>query len=253
MRERERERERERARYPGPPHRRAGPCVPHPSAPSSSTGARPHCRDGPQPTSPSGPSVQPAPSYRASWVRPNFSFRDVVLTQPRSPPLLPRPPFSPAPVLDHSLPAASPRFLLNRSLFGRCFRCFLKGHRAAACRGPKRCLLCISPSHPASRRRAPSSSRPMASGLIEGHPSLMSAYLPTKHQPKGPSLSGRVARVDSDVSLDCIREVLPKGLASMFGVSASLLGGLFWCFLDCDFLPKLGVQRDRDRAQPSEL
>ncbi len=98
---------------------------------------------------PPGPSSPPA---AASRVRPSFSFKDAVLSPPSSPR-----PLSPRPVMAARLPAlpsSPPRYLLNPSLRGRCFRCFDRGHRAASCRDPRRCLLCMNIGHPASRCRS---------------------------------------------------------------------------------------------------
>ncbi len=141
---------------PGPP---SGPAFPTPSAlPLRST----------------NPPDRLAPRPRDMRVRPNFSFRDAILSNPLG---LPSPPRSFRPIAStrasgysraSSLPPAPPRFLLNPTLFGRCFRCFLKGHRAAACRGPRRCLLCMSSGHPASRDRASLSPRSTEPGSPAG-------------------------------------------------------------------------------------
>ncbi len=162
-------------------------------------------------------------------VRPDFSFRDAVLSKtlgPSSSPQSFRPVASTrasAYSRGSSLPPIPPRFLLNSALIGRCFRCFLKGHRAAACRGPRRCLLCMSSGHPASRCRASLSPRSMESGSPVGLQRLSSAFLPARDPPPGrPPLSGCVARLEAaGLSLDAVKERLPMGLAGFFGGAAS--------------------------------
>ncbi len=170
-------------------------------------------------------------------VRPNFTFRDALLSNSRAP-LLPRPaalnsraPRLRPPLLDtaraRSLPDDPPRYLLNKSLVGRCFRCFLRGHRAAACRGPRRCLLCMCPGHPASKCRAPAPQRSRASAAPEVcpdsppevRPSNALAFIPARPPPKGlPCLAGRIAKVAAvGASPAFIREALPRRLAGAFG------------------------------------
>lgn len=82
-----------------------------------------------------------------SHVRPNFSYKDAILspfgTLPphRAPPTVRLFNFSP------HLPLHPPRFLLNLSLKGCCYQCFERGHFAFRCREPRRCLLCMSSGH----------------------------------------------------------------------------------------------------------
>ncbi len=145
------------------------------------------------------------------------------MTPPPSPPRLSAKVFFRHP----ALPPSPPRYLLSPSLRGRCFRCFEKGHRAARCREPRRCLLCMRVVHPASRCRAPRAahraSEPMASPDTAPRPRGVDAFLPYSHPPAGlPSWPSRVARVQVEHSHPCsTSEVLPRGLAGLFGGSAA--------------------------------
>ncbi len=126
-----------------------------------------------------------APSSSSARVRPQFSFKDAVLSPPSSPP----------PVLLHQtrhstrgsgVPPSPPRFLLNPSLRGRCFRCFLRGHRAAICREPRRCLLCMNVGHPASRCRSRSPPSPMVSHPpLARRPRVGMAFIPSSPPLRG--------------------------------------------------------------------
>nr|CAD1826001.1 unnamed protein product [Ananas comosus var. bracteatus] len=170
---------------PPPPPPPAPPCRYPPSAPSG-------------PTCPSPPSLRPSLLGRApgcSRVRTGHSFKDAVLTSWSKPaPLIQAfrlPPLNPA------LPLHPPKYLLNPSLRGRCFRCFERGHLAARCREPRRCLLCMRTGHPAARCKS-LSSRPhretMEPGPSSGRPASISSFLPVRYSSAGaPSLSGCVA------------------------------------------------------------
>nr|CAD1837081.1 unnamed protein product [Ananas comosus var. bracteatus] len=82
-------------------------------------------------------------------VRPDFSYRDAVLSPSATtpPPLLPP---RHKRLSTSRLPLLPPLSLLNPSLIGRCFRCFEWGHVANGCREPRRCLRCMCFGHSAS-------------------------------------------------------------------------------------------------------
>lgn len=128
------------------------------------------------------------------------------------------------------LPSLLPKYLLNPSLNGRCFRCFERGHRAAHCREPRRCLLCMRIGHLASRcrhppgppRRPPDPSlRSMEPGPSSSRPSFSRAFLPSRSPPPGlPPLSACVVLVEVLGPVDGnAKTALSTGLAAKFGGS----------------------------------
>ncbi len=119
-----------------------------------------------------------------------------------------------------SLPPLPPRFLLNPSLRGRCFRCFAKGHRAVHCREPRRCLLCMRTGHPAARCSAANSPPGKEPSERRSRPASCSAFLPPSPPlPAGPpALVGRVAGLlTAGLDVAATRELLPGKLAVRFG------------------------------------
>nr|CAD1828058.1 unnamed protein product [Ananas comosus var. bracteatus] len=203
-----------------------GILAPPPSPPAPPPPA-PSCRH--PPSAPTGPTCPPPPSLqpsllgrapRCSRVRTGHSFKDAVLTTwPKPAPPYPAfrlPPSNPA------LPLHPPKYLLNPSLRGRCFRCFERGHLAVCCREPRRCLLCMRIGHPAARCKS-LSSRPhrqvMEPGPSSGRPASISSFLPVRYPPAGaPSLSGCVALAEVRRRLTGnVKEVLSRGLAARFG------------------------------------
>nr|CAD1823428.1 unnamed protein product [Ananas comosus var. bracteatus] len=162
-------------------------------------------------------------SYSGSRVQPGFSFKEAILaphhttsgSAPRSTPI--------PPISDPALPLHPPKFLLNTSLKGRCFRCFERRHRAARCREPRRCLLCMRIGHPASSckfQRLPMR-RALEPGPSSNRPSTIASFLPSRLPPPGhPSLVGRVALVETRGQINSnVKEILSRGLAARFGGS----------------------------------
>nr|CAD1835781.1 unnamed protein product [Ananas comosus var. bracteatus] len=160
----------------------------------------------------------PCPLPSTSPSRGGFSFKDALLTP--LPCRLPSLSFQRARRPISSLPPLLPKYLLNPSLKGRCFRCFEKGHRATQCREPRRCLLCMRIGHPASRCKFPSSSsrRKIKAGPSSGQPSSVAAFLPSRPPPHGlPSLSSCVALAEVlSPFAENAKEVLSQGLAARF-------------------------------------
>nr|CAD1829771.1 unnamed protein product [Ananas comosus var. bracteatus] len=190
-------------------------------------------------------------------VRPDFSYKDAVLSPSAT---------IPAPLLPprHNrlstsrLPLLPPLSLHNPSLIGRCFRCFERGHVANGCREPRRCLRCTrfghsasvcerhrKPSSPAVTRRTPvvrslpfrrnmdNPRRPSTSALrrlsvepgpSNSRPSAATVFLPCPPSPAAPlqPLSACVARVEIPITYpqDSV-EILVCGLASRFGGSST--------------------------------
>lgn len=136
-----------------------------------------------------------------------------------SPPLLLGPPPTP------SLPLNPPKFLLNPSRNGRCFRCFERGHFAARCREPRRCLFCMRFGHSARfcRLRSASLVPTIEPRPTTARPLSSAAFLPFRPQSTGqPSLSGCVALVDVvGQHLGDSLDFLPRGLVARFGGSPS--------------------------------
>ncbi len=153
--------------------------------------------------------------------KPRLTYKEAVLTPPLAPPTSPptgHPSQRPRSFhSDLSLPALPPRFLLNPSLRGRCFRCFARGHRAAQCREPRRCLLCMRLGHQAARCE---SSRLPSAKEGEGRTGRSTSI--SAPPPAGqPALAGLVAGlITAGMDPGAIKESLPGKLAGFFGGAA---------------------------------